>query len=464
MSANNEIVDGIAQRAVVDDTTATAVDATPSVEGTVKPDSEEKPIEEEKEDTTELKETSELKEEDIQLADVSVDNDTSSQIKSELEATEAAETSIDEVEEKEDYSDSVFQPATLVLAKVKGYSAWPAMVLEETILPENIKRKKPKKSTKRKLTRFMPVRFFSDDTYIWMNELDLKLLTPELIAEYFEVASRKRRRDTLLEKAYQLALDPPNMEVFASLGSKEEDENDVDGDLYMDDIDEYLGEESQKKRGRKAKVDLKADALNNLKQLKKMELLKKKSEAEKLEASLLAEYDDDWGVDGIDGYDYASGNYVFKDDKIELDSVELGKSLAKFQQKFNFYYNKLLNQLINTEVNAEETEKTLGHLQIVLSNKQFPKTILTKSKLLRLLILTLRKPDEKFPYPTVKQKISDILRKSLNLTITQVALEKENEQVPLEKIDESITSEKVDEPVTLEKANDSVPVVNETKS
>ena len=36
---------------------------------------------------------------------------------------------------------SEYQPTSIVLAKVKGYPAWPAMVLDESLLPEHISNK-----------------------------------------------------------------------------------------------------------------------------------------------------------------------------------------------------------------------------------------------------------------------------------------------------------------------------------
>lgn len=42
---------------------------------------------------------------------------------------------------------SEYQPTSIVLAKVKGYPAWPAMVLDESLLPEHISNKKPKSKT-----------------------------------------------------------------------------------------------------------------------------------------------------------------------------------------------------------------------------------------------------------------------------------------------------------------------------
>ena len=107
-------------------------------------------------------------------------------------------------------SDDQFPPTTVVLAKVKGYPAWPAMVLEESKLPDHILSKKPKTKSSSSLTtpssrkkkstipaHILPVRFFSDDTYIWINTHDIKLLTKDAIQNFFTDSNKKRRRDNL---------------------------------------------------------------------------------------------------------------------------------------------------------------------------------------------------------------------------------------------------------------------------
>lgn len=103
---------------------------------------------------------------------------------------------------------SEYQPTSIVLAKVKGYPAWPAMVLDESLLPEHISNKKPKSKTnpptsissptpqspsKKKPSIIVPVRFFSDDTYIWINTNDLKPLTKQMIQDYFSTSSKKEK-------------------------------------------------------------------------------------------------------------------------------------------------------------------------------------------------------------------------------------------------------------------------------
>ena len=128
---------------------------------------------------------------------------------------------------------SEYQPTSIVLAKVKGYPAWPAMVLDESLLPEHISNKTKIEnqssninfishstiSIEKKPSIIVPVRFFSDDTYIWINTNDLKPLTKQMIQDYFSTSS-KRKIDNLLQTAYELANDPPEMGLFIEYGSK----------------------------------------------------------------------------------------------------------------------------------------------------------------------------------------------------------------------------------------------------
>ena len=103
---------------------------------------------------------------------------------------------------------SEYQPTSIVLAKVKGYPAWPAMVLDESLLPEHISNKTKienqslqhqfhlplHNSIEKKPSIIVPVRFFSDDTYIWINTNDLKPLTKQMIQDYFSTSSKKKNR------------------------------------------------------------------------------------------------------------------------------------------------------------------------------------------------------------------------------------------------------------------------------
>ena len=153
-------------------------------------------------------------------------------------------------------SDVIFQPTDIVLAKVKGFSAWPAMIIPNELIPDNILKNKPMSVHKGKSTRdkelgvdidaeiegpeqsdeeevetfddsevnpekfiiYTPVlkfrkndalkpaycvKFFCDDSYIWVKPTDMKVLTNEECCQWL---SGKQRKNKKLIPAYEMAL------------------------------------------------------------------------------------------------------------------------------------------------------------------------------------------------------------------------------------------------------------------
>ncbi|EGW30149.1 uncharacterized protein SPAPADRAFT_63758 [Spathaspora passalidarum NRRL Y-27907] len=333
----------------------------------------------------------------------------------------------------EDPAIDAFPPTTIVLAKVKGYPAWPAMVLDETILPEHILAKKPKtkstataaasassspkKKTNSSPTRILPVRFFSDDTYIWINSHDVKLLSRESIEEYFSSSSKKRRKDNLLETAYQLANDPPDMELFIKYGSRAAPPDEEE------QVEEVVEKPPRKKSSAKPKA--KAAPKAKVKPGPKPKETAKKQDPKKLAAEKkkqeekkhMAEYDSDWGLDELNVYDPTTGDYIFDtEEKQESffdqipDATTIQNDLNKITNKFTKIEDKLVDLLLSEETIKEDAIiDQLSLLENML--KQLPKTVITRSKLLRVLILTKRKPEESFNYEQIKSKIDRVLKK-----------------------------------------------------
>lgn len=116
----------------------------------------------------------------------------------------------------------MFQPCDIVLAKVKGYPAWPAMIIPNEIIPPSILKKnshfveqeisdndefidysdilKFKKFTKVQDTYC--VKFFKDDSYIWVKNSDLTKLTLQDCENWIvDQASRHKK----LIPAYEMA-------------------------------------------------------------------------------------------------------------------------------------------------------------------------------------------------------------------------------------------------------------------
>lgn len=333
-----------------------------------------------------------------------------------------------------------FPPSTVVLAKVKGYPAWPAMVLDENILPTNILNKKPKGlklkaniGKKKKATApavILPVRFFSDDTYIWINSNDMSILTNEKIQEYFEASGSKRRKDNLLERAYQLANEPPEMELFVQYGSR----------AAPPDEPEDIFEDRPQKKPKKAPVVPKISATAERK-------LEKERQVE-AERKLLAEYDSDWGLEEGLEYDVDAGNYIFDSEKEqervfskEVPSAQvLQEKVAKMQNKLDKISKKLVDALLRPceEIVEADVSTQLDLLDHLLST-HFPKSVIMKSKLLRVLILTARIPIENFPRKNIKEQINTILEKRLGINIVI------NDLSELQKLEDSEKTEEKDE-------------------
>uniref|UniRef100_A0A060T3Z5 ARAD1A13156p n=1 Tax=Blastobotrys adeninivorans TaxID=409370 RepID=A0A060T3Z5_BLAAD len=104
--------------------------------------------------------------------------------------------------------DKSVSPGDVVLAKVKGYAPWPAMVLSDESLPEGVLAARPKNRPE-----VHCVRFFVDSTYAWNSLTDLKPLSPEDATAYLE-KKKSTKRDKSLNAAYEVAANPPSLDEF----------------------------------------------------------------------------------------------------------------------------------------------------------------------------------------------------------------------------------------------------------
>lgn len=191
-------------------------------------------------------------------------------------------------------SDVVFQPTDVVLAKVKGFSAWPAMIIPGELIPENILKNKPMGAYKgksadgkeaeaenqeqsdgedeeaaeeeeeeedvfadsdanpenfiiytpvlkfRKYDTLKPVycvKFFCDDSYIWVKPTDMKILTGEECRQWLNGKQRKNKK---LIPAYEMAMkgkDGIDIWEFVEYGS-----------YGKPDEEEYVEEDEEQKK------------------------------------------------------------------------------------------------------------------------------------------------------------------------------------------------------------------------
>ncbi|GAA5948504.1 hypothetical protein JCM10213_003885 [Rhodosporidiobolus nylandii] len=102
---------------------------------------------------------------------------------------------------KESASDPshVYNAGDIVLAKIKGYPAWPGQILDHDKAPQKVAREKPKTKG------INLVQFFPTGDYSWTVSRDLSLLTPKEIDTY--LSSTNKKKGDLLE-GYRIAQDP----------------------------------------------------------------------------------------------------------------------------------------------------------------------------------------------------------------------------------------------------------------
>ncbi|GAA5972935.1 hypothetical protein JCM21900_006300 [Sporobolomyces salmonicolor] len=93
----------------------------------------------------------------------------------------------------------VYAIGDIVLAKLKGFPAWPARVSDESDATPDVLKEKPSKSKNLHLVRFFPT-----GDYSWSVSRDLSLLTPKEIDAYL---SSSKRKGPLFD-AYKVAQNP----------------------------------------------------------------------------------------------------------------------------------------------------------------------------------------------------------------------------------------------------------------
>lgn len=160
-----------------------------------------------------------------------------------------------------------FPEKSFVLAKVKGYPEWPALVVCTDDIPTAMADKKPKTRTDS-----ICVKFYFDDKYLWCNSSNLKLIDKQFIREFLvesgeEVpageedfvdnqAGRRKRIVSAYLKAYTLPID--EFIKWGSWGEPKEPElddlEDIDefeeSDHFEEDEDDDKPKRSGKGRGR----------------------------------------------------------------------------------------------------------------------------------------------------------------------------------------------------------------------
>ncbi|GAA6034486.1 hypothetical protein JCM8097_005353 [Rhodosporidiobolus ruineniae] len=154
-----------------------------------------------------------------------------------------------------------YSAGEVVLAKVKGFPAWPAQVLEHDKAPVKVLKEKPKGKN------INLVQFFPTGDYSWSASRDLSLLTQKEISAY--LSSTNKKKGDLLE-GYRIAQDPSEWNQRKADEQAEYDElvaqaaEDGDEDqLASDDGKDAKGKKRKRAsepaaKGKKTKADGKA--------------------------------------------------------------------------------------------------------------------------------------------------------------------------------------------------------------
>ena len=319
-------------------------------------------------------------------------------------------------------------PRSIVLAKVKGYRAWPAMVLAYDILPENIKKMKPKsvKQAKKSPTPVIvvPVRFFSDDTYIWIKSVDLKPLLSEDIQTFLDKRANAKKHDPLID-AYNLAKNPPDMDEFNRWGSQgpPPEVPETTDDLMLEESEEEANEPAKKKLKIKLPARKPAKKAAKSKPSKRQEkedpgfadYAEFEKELDDLELPS-EEYDSDWGTEEAN-HNFDTGDYIFEEEEEQKHFEEEFPSAATLTQTLT-HYTKYLDQvhknispkLLLGEFSEKEVLGEILKIEKHLSRGEMPLVAFTRSALFRSLLLVLHKPKQKFSLRSVRGAIERLFK------------------------------------------------------
>lgn len=156
----------------------------------------------------------------------------------------------------------------LVLAKIKGFPDWPAVIVPVDNIPVKLQTPKYSKFIDNYLTKSSDqvcVKFFYDDQYSWTKISNVKPLQPHVIHDHILTANESKRggRVKRITEAYIKARDVPVDEFleFGSFGKPEVEEEEEEEE--MEDVVQEVVE--TKKRGRAGAVKAKSKAKTNAK-------------------------------------------------------------------------------------------------------------------------------------------------------------------------------------------------------
>ncbi|GAA5980848.1 hypothetical protein JCM11641_004741 [Rhodosporidiobolus odoratus] len=196
----------------------------------------------------------------------------------------------------------VYSVGDIVLAKIKGYPAWPGHILDHDDANPKVKKEKPKTKN------IYLVQFFPTGDFSWTRPADLSLLTPKEIEAY--ISSPSKKKGDLLA-GYKIAQDPSGWVQDKADQQAEYDEamaqleaaQGEDEDMLDDEEDAGKGKKGDKKRKRASEAGAKKDD-NKPKKLKaegkgKKAAAKKSNEDDEAPSSKKARTSEDPGADTV---------------------------------------------------------------------------------------------------------------------------------------------------------------------
>lgn len=192
-------------------------------------------------------------------------------------------------ESKQDSQQVVYQPTDIVLAKVKGYPAWPAMIIPSEIIPPNVlktnthvyqdENEEEDEDTQQgnddeyivysKILKFKKhivpkevycVKFFKDDSYIWVKYDDLQRLTLKECQNWLDENQSSGKHKRLIP-AYEMACDGFKVNgidvwEFVEYGSKNRKTNADDEEYTEGESSAESTRSSRSTRSRRKKREL----------------------------------------------------------------------------------------------------------------------------------------------------------------------------------------------------------------
>lgn len=240
-----------------------------------------------------------------------------------------------------------FHDKEYVLAKIKGFPDWPAVVIPEIYIPENIKNIKPQQQAD---NLDYCVRFFFDDQYSWLNSSNLSKLSDKMVNDYLisvnelddpdksnqsindtdnnnkpvdKSKKKKAGRKKRITEAYLKLKNVPIDEFiqYGSWGIPEQKNDDDNNNNNDDNIDELkLSRSSRKSRNKKTSVD-QDNLIITKKGKKNTTVSKKRGKPGRPKKNLIPSPDIEDII--VNDYNEHAGDDDYVSDDVEDDDVDL---------------------------------------------------------------------------------------------------------------------------------------------